>query len=374
MTRRFVENSQEIRITGLNWRDAVANNPNLVRSLLRRTRYWVFDPDLGLPIPSKFAGFADMTGERYARAVRSPDEEGGAYFNGTATRRAVQRATGRRFEKPAKLPPEYQNLPDRLIAWGEGCISGIFKDVVRSKWRFLVLPPTTDPRPVHVIVPESDVDPDDEWEVYEEAWDHYEETWWVFSEVLVDMCRTYPGHQHLAEVVAKVGISARAYAAGLERHGDGSGAGTIVNIAQALQSRHELVDNLIDQLRGLGVGGLDASMLEQVVQIHGEFLKICSEVTRDGNAVRSWASKYLFFHAQCVPIYDSRANTILRSWYSLRGKRNWHFDMPEGADTEYYAFCNRFLSLWDDAVDDGKEVSVRRLDQYLLYWYDLKMA
>jgi hypothetical protein len=364
--RRFSTTPDQVRASGRAWVESIEEDPSLARELIRRTRYWVEDDLSDDFYPSKWVGFADMTAARYHTARRAPRD--GAWFNGTAARRAVERS----IETPFVLSTVDSPVADRLRLWTTARLSGVLDGISSTKWAFVRLPAPPEPSWV-VANPTTGSGPGDKdfWGCFAESWKYYEATWSTYNQVLYDMCAAMPSHSSLQDVVAKVGIVARAYAAGLERHGDPEGPGAIVGVSQVLYEASGDVDRLLAELAEVAGDGkvLNADRLAEVTRIHGTFQELVGEATR--STVRSWVSKYLHFHAPGVPLYDSRACSVLGGRYDRRKARNRHFDRPAAADHQYWAFCNRFLSMWEEARSLGPRRSVRRLDQHLLYLSDL---
>jgi hypothetical protein len=81
--------------------------------LLRETTYWVYDPVSQSFGPSKFVGFAEMSFDRYVRAVAGESE--GARFDGAVTQAAISSALGTSYR-------EDETLLARLETWGRGAI------------------------------------------------------------------------------------------------------------------------------------------------------------------------------------------------------------------------------------------------------------
>lgn len=109
---------------------------------------------------------------------------------------------------------------------------------------------------------------------------------------------------------------------------------------------------------------LTDSGFEVVIAAHGRLLAFLAGVCARGKTPRSFAAKYLHFHAPVVPIYDEYARA------GLTRRVRWQkdavtFALPEGADPEYWQFCVRFLRLYAACLDVGLRVTVKTLDQYL---------
>ena len=360
--RRLVLTPAHVRASGRAWIAAMSTHPDLAWALIRRTSYWVYDPDFDDFYPSKWAGFEGMSPARYGA------EEEGAAFQGTTARVAIEGAVGAAFAASPQLTGVLQR-------WAAARISGVLSGIDVSKWWFVSLR-ASGVTQVEGAAPDAGGDPHDAadafWASYDESWRYYQRVWRVYNAVLYDMCSGRPGHGDLADVVAKVGIVARAYAAGLERHGDPDGPGAIVGVATLLHERAKEVDALIADLRQLGDAGesFDAEIAAKVVALHGQFESIVRDGTNNGHSVRSWSSKYLHFHAPGLPLYDSRARGVIKARYDLRRVRNQHFGCPSSGDYEYSQFVNGFLSLWVEASELGLPVTVRRLDQFLLWTAD----
>jgi hypothetical protein len=109
----------------------LSRSKNLAVDLVRRTRYWVYEPTTNTFSPSKFSGYVAMDFQRYD-AARGGDSIG-AKFDGGITQRAITQVLG-----------DYQpdaELTRRLEAWarevfGEHVLEGI----ETAKWRFVRLP------------------------------------------------------------------------------------------------------------------------------------------------------------------------------------------------------------------------------------------
>ncbi len=213
---------------------------------------------------------------------------------------------------------------------------------------------------------------------YETSWFEYLRTWEAFDQVLYRMCAAMPRHDTLGWVAAKVGIISRAYATGLERHVETNKmrkVNGLVIVAHHLHRNGPRVDDLMSRLRRIARGRVLRSpeQLRETVRVHSELLSLVREVIREGHIPRSFVSKYMHFHAPAVPIFDFRAMSVLRHWYPVRRKRSWYFTEPTPSDSQYYRFCNRIFSFWLDAKRHDPQVTIRRLDQYLLWFYDKEM-
>ena len=388
MTREFVDRREEVIVNVRQFVEDAVADPDWAWGVLRSHTFFVFVDGVGFG-PNKAVAYKSFDQQRYEDAKEG--REYGARFNGNTARNRIEGVLETSYVRDDQLGL-------RLDEWAQVVDPEIWRGIRTDKWRFISITPENiegdGPKKLQIrsyrrsslsetvdvgdystmesplAVTASDCSDDiDEWPHYEEAWEHHKNCWSTYYDVLVHLCSDHLGHRDLSATVAKVGIIARAYAAGLERHTDSSGTGAIVATARSLVDAHEEVDQIFTELK-LVAGSTDAltaSGLATVVDAHRRIADIVANTTRDGNLLRSFVSKYMHFHVQGVPIFDSRANGLLTRWYPLRGKRNWRFSQPDTLDYIYYQFCNRFFCLWLEAVQDGLDVSVRRLDQYLLY-------
>jgi hypothetical protein len=99
---------------------------------------------------------------------------------------------------------------------------------------------------------------------------------------------------------------------------------------------------------------------------HGKFVRLLAEILRDNQSARSFASKYMHFHCPAVPIYDRYANGELRR-ICPREDSYEVFEIPEGADEEYYYFILRFWQLYEKFKESFGRTNVRFIDCYLLW-------
>jgi hypothetical protein len=188
-------------------------------------------------------------------------------------------------------------------------------------------------------------------------------SWSIGNRVLYDLCQTYPGHDNVRAVVAKVWLIGRSYSAAIERHCKPlpSGAPT-----DALYTRvaHLLKSSTLDSaLRSLKKSGPHTETdLRVPVEIHYQMLRTLKPLTH--RSPRSFASKYLHFHAPAwFFIYDSIASRGLRR---LLGRRRRSRLLRSIGDREYAHFVAGAWILRGDLVARGASLSMRELDIILL--------
>jgi hypothetical protein len=206
---------------------------------------------------------------------------------------------------------------------------------------------------------------------YQACCSYYRDNRALADGLLYDLCRCHRGHQDRAATNAKVLLIGRGFASGVERNIDSSGrmGSAVEQLAAHLVNRRGEVDSILDSLARMSEP-LDEDRLKDVVAEHGRFCQLLAEITRDQNSVRSFASKYLHFHCPCVPMFDS--NAYSRAW-KLRppGRKSWQglmvFEWSEPADWDYSWFVLCFWRVYQALRERGTEVSVRLVDQYLLW-------
>lgn len=127
---RLATTTEEIRASVQRFNDE-AKTWAYARSLAKATVYWVCDEKTGLFGPSKFVAFAGITADGYDEARKH--NATGAYFDGHATRRAIERVVGQVYEGS-------EGVAGRLVRWGDGVFGeGVFAGSDRGKWKFVGL-------------------------------------------------------------------------------------------------------------------------------------------------------------------------------------------------------------------------------------------
>lgn len=185
------------------------------------------------------------------------------------------------------------------------------------------------------------------------------------NRVLYDMCDAAPSHHEPSQVRAKVVIIGRSYASGLERHlSRGLDA-----VTDALVASHRWLGDALGDLRGHEDHVPTDARLAAITGLHARLLRKLEPLTRNGNSVRSFVSKYLHFHAPVVPIYDQYADAALSDWYTWRdGPKS---AMPKGVDEPYWRHCVRTAFVADEWQRLGiGPATARRIDDYAIAWWE----
>jgi hypothetical protein len=192
------------------------------------------------------------------------------------------------------------------------------------------------------------------------------ERWALHDQILYDMCRAHPNHTDPGEVNAKVGIIARSYATGIERKigSDGSQSSALRKLCDFILAKGALVDRALAPLRGLEEP-LTPDGLRTIVESHGRLVSMLRKLLRDGQASRSFWSKYLHFHSPVVPVYDSYVAAQLPSHVRWSPKLDV-FGPSDSSDEVYRRYVLRFFALYQRVRKERPDVRVKEIDFYLL--------
>ena len=192
-----------------------------------------------------------------------------------------------------------------------------------------------------------------------------DDPWSIGNRVLYDLCRRYPHHTVDAEIVAKIWLIGRAYAASIER-GRGKAAGSGLSndqfyteaVPKALRTSR--LDEKLEALAKLKE--TNESNVGQVLDAHAHLVHLFHGLTNKSK--RSLASKYLHFHRpDLFFIYDSRAVSGIQA-LGIRGRV---IDVHSGADREYARFVGAAIGIREYVRSRFEtELSPRQLDRLLL--------
>jgi hypothetical protein len=203
-------------------------------------------------------------------------------------------------------------------------------------------------------------------DAYRQSVAYYNANWRLLDETLSRVCRENPGHARRDAVYAKVWIIGRTYATGIERRIKTTGVqgSSMTQLAEHLIKHAPQVDEWFNALRAV-TEPVDFRSLQTIGELHGRFVSLIGQITA-GKSARSFASKYMHFHNAAVPIYDSVAAKVLSKMF--RGKRGMQ-DLSDvvGADADYCWYLNRFWRLHEAIASGGLEVSVKYVDNYILW-------
>ena len=184
--------------------------------------------------------------------------------------------------------------------------------------------------------------------------------WDLGNRILYDMCRVYPGHSKDDEIVAKIWLIGRSYAASIERRRNAKHSGDdFYEAVVAPTMRNQPIDLWLGSIKQT-----DKSGSAKTVAIQKKLMYLFHSITRLEK--RSLASKYLHFHKpDAFFIYDSRARQAITK---VVPRLN---EIPEletdEFDLEYRDFVRRCVWLRDNVQKTlGTALTPREIDKLLL--------
>ncbi len=200
--------------------------------------------------------------------------------------------------------------------------------------------------------------------------------WDLGNQVLYDLCKNHPFHNKPDEIIAKMWLIGRSYAASIERRKNKKNETNDEFYSKVVNevinfNRQEKLDERIKKLDNLEI---NKSMVKQLLVLHKDLLKLLEKLTKLDK--RSFVSKYLHFHCENIPIYDSRAKIGMmalskgfKKETKLIKKDLINELNKEEYDEEYLDFCSRYLACYNSIKSKigNKKISARWMDNYLLY-------
>jgi hypothetical protein len=194
-----------------------------------------------------------------------------------------------------------------------------------------------------------------------------DENWGLGNEVLYDLCKKYPKHTEKGEIIAKVWIIGRAYAA-IERFKKHIGSADnnlfYTRDIPILFIKSDL-DNKLKQLRVLGQ--INKETLVKSLNVHCYLIDELKTIT-NGQIKRSFCSKYLHFHLpEMFFIYDSiAASSIGKLKIKIPAELKSILERVD-VERQYADFCIKCLCLKIKIKEDFNiDLSNRQLDNLLL--------
>jgi hypothetical protein len=192
--------------------------------------------------------------------------------------------------------------------------------------------------------------------------------WTVSNRVLYELCRKHPRHDSLEEVVAKMLMVGRVYAAAIERRrgkAEGSDDFYISIVAPAIMKSG--LDEWIAEAAQYDLDCEEA--LDAMTDAHGRTTRLFQRIS--GLEKRSLASKYLHFHVpRLFFIYDTRAVSGLRAVREIVGRAKADHTSPRGDDV-YRKFASKCLRLRQHVKSEySVALGPRELDNLLLLLHE----
>lgn len=185
--------------------------------------------------------------------------------------------------------------------------------------------------------------------------------------VLYDMCKKYPHHTDIDDIVSKIWLIGRSYAAAIERRKgveeeEDSDDFYYDRVAPTIKKHSQKLDSELDRIKSLK--GDYKENAESVLRLHKYLMDIFKEIT--GLEKRSLAAKYLHFHCpDKFLIFDSRAQAAARKTIQRPNKPQ---DWVERYDPDYVDFVCRIIDMTDKIESEtGIRPTPREVDNFLLH-------
>jgi len=193
--------------------------------------------------------------------------------------------------------------------------------------------------------------------------------WDLGNEVLYSLCRKHPGHEKADEIIAKVWLIGRSYAAAIERGrtgGDKFSSDEFYEkvVAGKIAKSKFKIDEELKKVKNISDG----------VCVHKQLIKVFKKINKK-RKLRSLASKYLHFHKPNIfYIYDSRAAKTIKAIYKdITNKHsvklisvNCKQSKPDDEYLKFCSYCEWLQSYIKDKFKLTKKLTPRQLDKVLL--------
>jgi hypothetical protein len=189
--------------------------------------------------------------------------------------------------------------------------------------------------------------------------------WRIGNDVLYSLCHTNPGHTTTEEIIAKVWLIGRAYAAAIERRRNKTEMNDNYYIdSVAPKIKASKIDNWIASVSQYNSPSTES--FPSLIRVHLKVTQLFSKIS--GLEKRSLASKYLHFHLpHLFYIYDTRAVEALRLFSHITGRASKSENL---GDNEYRKFFEKCISLQNHITENyGVCLTPRELDNLLLIAY-----
>lgn len=194
--------------------------------------------------------------------------------------------------------------------------------------------------------------------------------WDKGNDFLYDLCKKYPYHKNIDEIIAKIWLIGRSYAAALERRKENKDSNDAFYVWAADKIRCFGFDKKINSLPK--AEKLCNENISVICNAHLYITEKFYKITKLNK--RSLASKYLHFHRSIVPIYDLRAKQGITRIFN---KYKFLKKPPDEAlfeshtsykgDREYVKFIKKIYRFQKFLLRSNcKQYTVRDIDKFLI--------
>lgn len=191
------------------------------------------------------------------------------------------------------------------------------------------------------------------------------------NNILYNMCKTYPYHKNTDEIIAKIWLIGRSYAAAIERRRNKKHSNDSFYIWAANEIKRFGFDEKIQRIP-INTHKLDIENFKLIYETHSYITQKFYDITKLKK--RSLASKYIHFHRPIVPIYDSRAERSIREVFNtyefleeLPDKMIFGSQEVLNNNREYLKFIKKIFRLQRFLLENNcKYYTARDIDKYLV--------
>ena len=201
---------------------------------------------------------------------------------------------------------------------------------------------------------------------YKKYLEQKDSRWQFGNMILYRMCQDYPNHNNEEEIVGKILLIGRTYAAAIERRKTNDEIEGDDFYYEKVGPKMKLIGSELDRrLERLkeSTNTIEED-LNDILSTHKLLVDTFYEIT--GMNKRSLASKYLHFHCpEKFFIYDSRARNAIAK-YVDKSDKGQYIEIKD-CDQEYGDFVCRMIKLQKELYKDlGTYESPRKIDSFLL--------
>ncbi len=191
--------------------------------------------------------------------------------------------------------------------------------------------------------------------------------WDLGNKILYDLCKNYPNHNKVDEIIAKCLLIGRAYAAALERRpkkGEELNDDFYLDKVGVFLKESKIDDNFTNLKK---INLINENNVISILEKHSFLNDLTFQIT-NGMYKRSFASKYLHFHfPDLFFIYDSRAVKSISKFKIRLSSKTYKEIKNKEVDYDYAIFCLKCIKAKKILENIYEEkISLRHLDNILM--------
>jgi hypothetical protein len=203
--------------------------------------------------------------------------------------------------------------------------------------------------------------------------DSQSSVWDLGNETLYRLCRDNFDHQKIENVLAKVWLIGRSYAAAIERRKNAEEPNDEFYTGKVYNGfKDSELDSKLSELKRMSQDVINICQLastndiEKVLSLHAYLTALTKKMTLLEK--RSFCSKYLHFHLPSLFfIYDSRAVSAINKIFDRSVKEIKGLIGDANVDTEYAMFYHKCCHVGCEIKEKfGVDLTTRQLDNLLI--------